>query len=78
MILDCQLFLEGRMDKLRLINSVEFNGWNALHLTCFLGNQKLYLWLLSEGADLNIVSKDAWTCLQIAIWQQHYTSTPSP
>lgn len=60
---DIELFLEDRNDKLDLINGIENYGWNALHLCIFLGNEKLYLWLLSNGGDISILSKDGWNCL---------------
>lgn len=39
------------------------SGWNALHLVTFLGDEKMYLWLLGSGGDISILSKDGWNCL---------------
>lgn len=46
-----------------MINGIEMTGWNALHLVTFLGDEKMYLWLISSGGDISILSKDGWNCL---------------
>ena len=46
LVMDTQIFLEGRPDKLQLINGcyisifidVSISGWNAMHLVSYLGN----------------------------------------
>ncbi|CAD8149110.1 unnamed protein product [Paramecium pentaurelia] len=72
---DLELFLEDRNDRAQLINGIELTGWNALHLVTFLGDEKMYLWLISSGGDISILSKDGWNCLQIAIWQSNIKMT---
>jgi len=34
------------------------DGWSALHLACFFGNQACVGWLLAHGADVEVTSKN--------------------
>lgn len=41
-----------------------------MHLSVMCGNEKIFLYLLGEGGDITIETKDEWDCLTIAVWQR--------
>ena len=62
------------MLQLHMINDTSKYNWSVLHLAVFHGFDKLFLFLVSEGGDINIESRDGWDCLSLAIWQKNITS----
>lgn len=58
-----------------MVNDTSKYNWSALHLAVFHGFDKLFLFLMSEGGDINLESRDGWDCLSLAIWQKNTTST---
>jgi len=57
-----------------MVNDTTKYNWSALHLSVFHGYEKIFLWLMSEGGDVNQESQDGWDCLSLAIWQKNKTS----
>jgi len=49
---------------------VSVHGWSSMHLSVMCGNEKIFLYLLGEGGDITIETKDGWDCLTIAVWQK--------
>jgi uncharacterized protein len=41
-----------------VLRSFSEDGWSALHLACFFGNQPCVRWLLEHGADMEVTSKN--------------------
>jgi serum/glucocorticoid-regulated kinase 2 len=58
-----------------MLNDVQHNNWSLTHLAVFLGNEKMVLWVMNEGGDLSLETKDGWDCILLAIWQGHYQGT---
>lgn len=50
-----------------IINDVSLN-WSPFHLSIFIGYEKMYLWLLSEGGDVTHPTYDNWGCLALAVF----------
>ncbi|KAM3144986.1 hypothetical protein pb186bvf_003009 [Paramecium bursaria] len=64
--------IQAGKDHQNLLNNVSL-GWGPLHLATYHGFDKIFLLLLMEGSDVNLVSQDGWTCLMISIWQKKTT-----
>ncbi|CAD8044679.1 unnamed protein product [Paramecium primaurelia] len=50
-----------------LLNNLSVFGWSSLHVSIVTGYEKIVLWLLSEGADVNLETNDGWNCLSLAV-----------
>ncbi|CAD8141678.1 unnamed protein product [Paramecium pentaurelia] len=49
------------------LNDISVFGWSALHVSILAGSDKLFLWLLTEGANINLQTKDGWDCLSLSV-----------
>ncbi|CAD8047927.1 unnamed protein product [Paramecium primaurelia] len=49
------------------LNDISIFGWSALHVSILAGSDKLFLWLLTEGANVNLQTKDGWDCLSLSV-----------
>ncbi|CAK75139.1 unnamed protein product (macronuclear) [Paramecium tetraurelia] len=54
-------------NKTLLLNDLSVFGWSSLHVAIVTGYEKIVLWLLSEGADVNLETNDGWNCLSLAV-----------
>jgi ankyrin repeat protein len=59
---------------LDLINELNHGGWSALHYASHLGFEEIVRELLIRNADINKITKDEWTPLQLAVFQNHEKS----
>lgn len=57
-----------------VINEVGQSGWNSLHWAVYLGYADVMNILLNLGGNINAVSDDGWTPLQLAVHKNHYES----
>ena len=65
---------ERAIEAKKLVNEIGQAGWNALHYAIFLGYTDIVKELFAYGADPNIISKDGWTPLQLAIHRTNLDS----
>ena len=61
----------------KLIDGAGDTGWNALHWAVYLGYVEVAKLLLSLGGNINTVSHDGWTPLQLGIHKNHSESNES-
>jgi len=66
---------EGEQDKdakiKELINEKGDSGWNSVHWAAYLGYGDLIKELVKYGGDLNVVSDDGWTPLQLSVHKNY-------
>lgn len=55
----------------KLIDENSYGGWNLLHWAVYLGYGELVTELIRLGANINIVSADGWTPLQLSAHTNH-------
>ncbi|CAD8061316.1 unnamed protein product [Paramecium sonneborni] len=61
------LLVNYQKNKNLIINDLSVFGWSSLHVSIVTGYEKIILWLLSEGADVNLETIDGWTSLSLAV-----------
>ncbi|CAD8053363.1 unnamed protein product [Paramecium sonneborni] len=61
------LLVNCQKNKNLILNDLSVFGWSSLHVSIVTGYEKIILWLLSEGADVNLETKDGWTNLSLAV-----------
>ena len=50
------------------------NGWNAIHYTCFLGQEDILDYLINKFSfklNLNLMNNEGWSPLLLAVYKQH-------
>ena len=71
-------FYESAVDKetkiKNLIDEKGSAGWNSLHWACYFGFVEALTELVKLGGDVNIISEDEWTPLQLASHKNHIES----
>ncbi|CAD8135431.1 unnamed protein product [Paramecium pentaurelia] len=61
-------FLDNyQKNKNLLLNDQSIFGWSSLNVSIITGYEKTFLWLLNEGADINLETNDGWNCLSLAV-----------
>lgn len=55
------------LDSVSLLDDLGDAGWNALHCASFKDLEQIVSWLLSYNIDVNKISQEGWTALQLAI-----------
>jgi len=53
----------------RLIEEKGAQGWNALHWAAYLGHQEILSEFLALKPNLNVLTNDGWTSLQLAVYK---------
>ncbi|CAD8137233.1 unnamed protein product [Paramecium octaurelia] len=65
---EAKILLQSHMEQKEFfLNDTTFFGWSALHVSILAGSDKLFLWLLTEGANINLQTKDGWDCLSLSV-----------
>ncbi len=62
------LYETEKEDKVKsFINEKADSGWNSIHWASYMGYCQLIVELVKWGGDLNAISEDGWTPLQLAV-----------
>lgn len=58
----------------QLVDELGGAGWNVLHFAIFIGSEEIFDYLLELECDVNKLTHDGWSPLQLAISRNHMSS----